>query len=333
YNNDGWKDIFITSLSGTRYLLRNNGLRDEIPAFEDVTHAAGLDDVTARTFPTWFWDYDNDGWMDILAGDFTFDRPISSYFAEESLGSFNGTSGALILYRNNADGTFSNVSKEAGLDIPSFAMSGNFGDIDNDGYLDVYLGTGNPELESIVPNKMFKNIAGRKFSDVTVGARVGHLQKGHAIAFGDIDNDGDQDIYTDLGGAYKGDSFHNAFYLNPGQEKNNHWITLDMVAKDNRSVIGSSISVTFKDNGHQRTVFVDVNSGGSFGASPLRKAIGLGRAEVIDSLAVRWHPGGETQIFKNVAVDRIVRVRQGVRELEEVEVKKLYFERMHHGHH
>jgi hypothetical protein len=333
YDNNGWKDIFITSLSGQRYLLKHNGLKDHIPSFEDVTHAAGLDDLPGRTFPTWFWDYNNDGWMDILAGDFTFDKPISSYYAEQITGSFNGTAGAMKLYRNNGNGTFTNVSNEAELNTPAFAMSGNFGDIDNDGFLDFYLGTGNPELESIVPNKMFKNIGGQRFSDVTTPARVGHLQKGHAIAFGDMDNDGDQDIYTDLGGAYKGDSFHSAFYLNPGQGKANHWISLDLIAKKNRSIIGTSIRITITEGNQQRMIHADVNSGGSFGASPLRKELGLGTASVIDDLTIRWHPAGDTQTFKNVAVDRVVRIREGAADLETVGLRVLNFQPTAEHHH
>ncbi len=219
YDKDGLKDLFITSLSGERFLFRNEGINDGLPTFKDVTDSAGLADKSARTFPTWFWDYDNDGWLDILAGDFTFERPIASYSAEESLGLFQGTSGTILLYRNNHDGTFENVSAKVQTNKTAFAMSGNFGDIDNNGFLDFYLGTGNPELESIVPNKMFMNISGKRFVDVTAEARVGHLQKGHAIAFADLDNDGDQDVYIEMGGAYKGDSFHNSFYLNPGQNK------------------------------------------------------------------------------------------------------------------
>jgi hypothetical protein len=334
YNNDGWKDIFITSLSGKRYLLKNKGVSSKTPIFQDVTDTAGLNDVPGRTFPTWFWDYNNDGWMDILAGDFTFDKPISSYAAEEALGKFNGASGAPILYRNNHDGTFSNVSKEAGTNRTAFAMSGNFGDIDNDGYLDFYLGTGNPELESIVPNKMFRNIGGEKFADVTTSARVGHLQKGHAIAFADLDNDGDQDIYIELGGAYKGDSFHNSLYLNPGQNDRNHWITIDLLAKENRSIIGTSVRITFKENGKQRSVYVDINSGGSFGASPLRKEIGLGEATMIDEISIRWHPYQQTQVFRQIKPDQVLRIRQDVDTLETISLQTLDFGKstthMHH---
>jgi hypothetical protein len=331
YNQDGWKDIFITSLSGRRYLLKNMGVANSTPNFSDVTRDAGLDDIECRTFPTWFWDYNNDGWLDILAGNFNFDKPIATYFAEKSAGTFDGRSGAPMLYKNNKDGTFSNVSKEVGLDQPAFAMSGNFGDIDNDGFLDIYLGTGNPELESIVPNKMYRNLDGKGFVDVTTPARVGHLQKGHAIAFADVDNDGDQDIYCDLGGAYKGDSFHNSFYLNPGYK--NHWVILDLVPSENRSVIGTTLRLTFTDNGQTRIVYREVNSGGSFGASPLRREIGLGAGAIIDELTIRWHPDGEMQTFKNIAADRILKIRQGDDIVEPVPLKVLGFEKTGMSHH
>lgn len=325
YNNDGWKDIFISSLSGRRYLLKNKGLTNNQPTFEDVTKESMLDDRTSRTFPTWFWDYNNDGGLDLLAGDFTFDKPISSYSAAEAMNIFSGTSGTILLYHNNKDGTFSNVSETAGTRKPAFAMSGNFGDIDNDGYLDFYLGTGNPELESIVPNKMFKNVMGKKFVDVTTPARVGHLQKGHAIAFADLDNDGDQDIYIEMGGAYKGDAFHNSLYMNPGQDKQNNWISLDLTRKDNLNVIGTTIKITCKENGQVRTIYREVNSGGSFGASPLRKEIGIGRANIIDEIAISWHPSGVTQYLKNVRPNQVLKIKEGVEIPEMVALNVLHF--------
>jgi hypothetical protein len=335
YNNDGWKDLFITNLAGEQYLLKNIGIKDGVPEFENVTKAAKLSNgVDGRTFPSWFWDYDNDGFLDILVGDFTFDRPISSYAAEEALEKFDGQSGIIHLYRNNGNETFTNVSEDVGTNKTAFAMSGNFGDIDNDGFLDFYLGTGNPELESIVPNKMFKNVDGKRFVDVTAQARVGHLQKGHGIAFADLDHDGDQDIYIEMGGAYKGDSFHNAFYLNPGQNPENNWITLDLVAEDNKNIIGTTIRISFQENGTRRDVFRDVNSGGSFGASPLRKEIGIGKAKVIDEIEIRWHPGKESQVFRNVQPNQFLRIRQGKDQLEKIPVKTLEFSSMaHHEHH
>jgi hypothetical protein len=334
YNNDGWKDIFVTSLSGRRFLLKNNGASGKIPVFEDVTrqaHVAG--EGVSRTFATWFWDYNNDGWLDIFAGDFTFDMPISAYLAAEALKISTGTAGACLLYRNNQDGTFTNVSQEVGLVQKAFTMGANFGDVDNDGYLDMYLGTGNPELESIVPNKLFKNIGGKRFVDVTAPARVGHLQKGHAISFADVDNDGDQDIYIELGGAYKGDAFHNAFYTNPNQDDRNNWIVLDLVGKKtNRSAIGSRIKVTFTEDGKKRSVYRDVNSGGSFGASPLRKEIGIGRASLIDEIEIQWHPGSK-QFFHDIRPNQFLRVVEDSDTIENIPTRTFKFKVDHlHRH-
>lgn len=334
YNNDGWQDIFATSLSGRVFLLRNKGTGDMVPAFEDVTEEAGITLEKARTFPTWFWDYNNDGWLDLFLGDFTNDLPIAAYSAAEALDIPLGTPGAPILFRNNRDGTFSNVSEDVGLTGKAFAMGANFGDIDNDGYLDFYLGTGNPELESVVPNKLFHNRQGEKFSDVTTAARVGHLQKGHAISFADLDNDGDQDIYIEMGGAYKGDAFHSAFYVNPGQDTRNNWISLELVGtKANRNGVGARIKITVREDDEVRHIYRDVNSGGSFGASPLRKEIGIGKASLIDEIEVQWHPGGK-QVFRQVMPNRFLRIRENDDTVEEIELKKLHFKKdINPGHH
>ncbi|HEY3406052.1 MAG TPA: CRTAC1 family protein [Ohtaekwangia sp.] len=330
YNNDGWKDIFVTSISGERFLLKNKGTAEAIPIFEDATKQAHVAvEGISRTFPTWFWDYNNDGWLDIFVGDYTFEKAISTYSAAEALNIPTGTAGAGILYRNNQDGTFTNVSQEVGLVKKAFTMGANFGDIDNDGYLDMYLGTGNPELESIVPNKLFKNIAGKRFADVTAPARVGHLQKGHAISFADVDNDGDQDIYIELGGAFKGDAFHNSFYVNPNQDERNKWIVIDLVGrKTNRSAIGSRIKVTFTEDGRKRSVYREVNSGGSFGASPLRKEIGIGHTEIIDEIEIQWHPG-TTQVFKNIRPNQFLRIEEGSDVIELIPARVFRFNAGH----
>src|SRR5690606_18429833 len=129
------------------------------------------------------------------------------------------------IYHNNGDGTFSEVSKKMGLSEPMLAMGSNFGDLDNDGFPDFYIGTGAPSFTSIVPNKMYRNNQGKSFQDVTTSGRFGHIQKGHAVSFGDFDNDGDQDIFHVLGGAFEGDVYGDAFFENPVGNKKN-WVTL-----------------------------------------------------------------------------------------------------------
>ncbi len=321
YDHDGWKDIFISTLSGERRLLKNNGQTRGDISFSDVTTQAGLHREKGNTFPAWFWDYDNDGWLDIFACDYSFKKSLDYYAAAEKLDIPAGSTEKMLLYRNNQNGTFTNVANEVGLNKTAFAMGSNFGDIDNDGFLDIYLGTGNPDYKSLVPNKMFKNLNGKKFADVTASARVGHLQKGHGVSFADMDNDGDQDIYIEMGGAYFGDAYQNSFFLNPGQN-NNNWICLKLEGtKSNRDAIGTQVKLTFRENGIVRNIYRDINSGGSFGSSPLRREIGIGQATVVDQIEIRWHGSNTVQVFKNIKPNQFYKIIEGSNRIERVPLK------------
>ena len=328
YNNDGLMDIFISTSSGKRILMKNVGIQNGVPRFEDVSHAAGIDNVFVNSFPTWFFDYDNDGWPDIFVCGYqpAQAKTMAYTVAADALNRPQPSASKTYLYHNNHDGTFTNVAAQAGLDHSIFAMGSNFGDIDNDGYLDMYLGTGNPEFGSLAPNKLFRNIDGKRFDDATVSSRLGNLQKGHAVAFSDIDNDGDQDIFLVSGGAYNGDAYYNSLYLNPGQN-NNHWIYIDVAGKkSNRSAIGSRIKISFTENGVHRTIYRDVNSGGSFGSSPLRREIGIGQSDTIDELTITWAGNNTTQTFKNISSNQCIKIAEGKDAIEHVVLKKLDIE-------
>ncbi len=326
YNRDGAPDLFISMLQGGKILLKNTGVKSRIPKFEDVTQQAGLNRDTTHSFPTWFWDYNNDGWPDIFVCGFDFSGSLDNVLAAEALHLPRSSRSMMYLYKNNGDGSFTNVSKETGLDKPVFAMGSNFGDFDNDGWPDMYLGTGNPDLRSLIPNKLFKNVDGKYFSDVTTAARMGNLQKGHGVAFADLDNDGDQDIFIETGGAYSGDAYFNSLYLNPGQNQNNWLCLLLEGVQTNRSAIGVHIAATFLENGIKRTVYKDVNSGGSFGASPLRKEIGIGTATLVQELTISWPSTGKQQVFKNVLPNQFYRIREGMDNLEKRNIRKLVFD-------
>lgn len=324
YNNDGYSDIFLSGMNKRKTLLKNTGIKNGIPQFKDVTEEAGLTGINVMTFPTWFWDYDNDGWQDIFVCGYQFNGSIAGETAKEALGLENGNS-KMYLYRNNHDGTFTDVSEAAGLSKTVYAMGANFGDIDNDGYLDMYLGTGNPDYKSLTPNRLFRNMGNGTFADVTVSSRVGNLQKGHAVAFNDLDNDGDADIFIEVGGAYIGDAFNNSLYLNPGQN-NNRWIKLKLEGTDsNRSAIGAKIKVSFKENGRARSVYRIVNSGGSFGASSLRMEIGVGQATIIDEIEITWPKSKAKKTFKNVKPNQFIKVIEGEKDYSTIEVKKIVF--------
>ncbi|MGN6181074.1 MAG: CRTAC1 family protein, partial [Mucilaginibacter sp.] len=310
YNNDGWPDIFVSTMSGRKYLLKNKCKSGKNVCFEDVTYKAGID-IQQNTFTTWFFDYNNDGWPDILVSSYNFSTTLGYYAALEALGTPVPDNGNIFLFKNNHDGTFTNVTHKVGLDKVVFSMGGNFGDIDNDGFPDLYFGTGNPDFGSLIPNKLFRNIGGKKFADVTRSSRTGNLQKGHGVSFADFRNNGLQDIFIEMGGAYSGDAYKSALYLNPGQN-NNNWIGLKLVGtKANRSAIGSRIKVTFTEKGVKRSVFKDVNSGGSFGSSPLRQEIGIGQADVIDDIEILWAGSGSVQHLYKVKPDQLLQVTEG----------------------
>jgi hypothetical protein len=301
YDNDGDPDLYISNI-GVNRLYRNNG----DGTFVDVAPDLGLTGPEGRSFPSWFFDYDNDGNLDIFvaAYDATLEDVAASLFGRPT-----GV-GHPRLYRNLGDGRFREVSQEVGLDASCLPMGSNFGDLDNDGYLDLYLGVGIPSYESIAPNLMYRNDRGRRFQDVSYSGGFSHLWKGHGVAFGDLDNDGDQDIFEQMGGAYPGDAFPSVLYENPGH--GNHWITLRLEGrKTNRSAIGVRIEVTVTEPEGTRSVHTSVGTGGSFGGSSLQQEIGLGRATSIDRLEVTWPTSGTKQVFHDVQLDRSYAIVEG----------------------
>ncbi len=211
YDNDGDPDLYVSNIGPNR-LYRNNG----DGTFTDVAESAGVLAPPGPSFATWFFDFDNDGDLDLFVNDYeaTPAAVFASYFdGRRSL----LASGNPVLYRNEGGGRFVDVSAAMGLWRPALPMGSNYGDLDNDGWPDVYLGTGNPDFDSLMPNQMYRNVEGRRFDDVTFAGGFGHLQKGHGVAFGDIDNDGDQDLFEEMGGAYPYDTYTNALYENPGR--------------------------------------------------------------------------------------------------------------------
>jgi ASPIC and UnbV/FG-GAP-like repeat len=225
------------------------------------------------------------------------------------------------LYRNLGGKGFQDVTKEMGLDLVFSAMGSNFADFDNDGYLDFYLGTGDPQLSTLVPNRMFKNVGGKRFAEVTGSSGTGHLQKRHGVACGDWDRDGNVDLFIEMGGAVNGDKYHNVLFQNPGH--GNAWLTVKLVGKQtNRSAIGARIKVVTAGE-QPLTVHRHVSSGSSFGANPLEQTIGLGRADRVALLEVRWPTSGTTQVFRDVAVNQCLEVTEFAQDYRKLNSKPI----------
>jgi ASPIC and UnbV/FG-GAP-like repeat len=299
YDNDDCPDLFVNNLLGDARLYHNN--RDG--TFTDVTKPMGIDGPT-KGFPCWAWDYDNDGWLDIFAT--CFDYTIEDV-TMGLLGKPHGRSSNR-LFRNVNGKRFENKTKESGLDMVFATMGSNFGDFDNDGFLDFYLGTGDPDLSTLVPNRMFKNVAGRRFAEITGSSGTGNLQKGHGVSCADWDNDGDVDIFIEMGGAVPGDRYHNILFQNPGQ--GNNWLTVKLVGKKtNRAAIGARVKVVTAGD-HPLTIHRHVSSGSSWGANPLQQHIGLAKADRVAVLEIRWPTSGTTQVFREIPVNQAIEVTE-----------------------
>jgi tetratricopeptide (TPR) repeat protein len=301
YDNDGWPDLYVSNLTGPNFLYHNN----HDGTFTEVGKAAGVGG-TQTGFATWFFDYDNDGWPDLF---------VTSYFmsVDETVRTYLGlphNATTLKLYRNLGNGSFEDVTRQVGLDKVFMPMGANFGDIDNDGFPDIYLGTGNPSYGSTVGSALLHNNGGKSFVDVTASSGTGELHKGHGVAFADLDNDGDEEIVFVVGGATPGDAHALRLFHNPGH--GNDWITLKLVGvKTNRAAVGARIKVTVENAGHAtRAVYRTVGSGGSFGASPLAQHIGLGKAARIADVEIWWPTSNTRQHFAHPGKNQWLEIKE-----------------------
>jgi hypothetical protein len=321
YNADRYPDLYVSNLPGENRLYRNNGDK----TFTDVAAEMGVTGPI-HSFPGWFWDYNNDGVLDLYVASFA---PDAALVCADYLGR-PPTAEADCFYRGVAGGRFVDEAAKMKFTRVTTPMGSNFGDIDNDGYLDFYLGTGYVDYDGLIPNLLFRNRRGERFEDITFAARVGHLQKGHGVAFADLDNDGDQDIFAEMGGWFTGDSAVNCVFENPASdnpEGAGNFVSVKLVGeKSNRSAIGARIKTTMRDlDGVERSVYRWVNSGGTFGANPLRQHIGLGGAQRIESLEIFWPTTGETQTFQNIPAGSWLEIREGQVEFRSLALEPMKF--------
>lgn len=300
FDRDGWPDLLVSNRGGPPGLFRNN----HDSTFTDVAPRMRIS-KPVNGFSCWFWDHDNDGWLDIYVSEF---GGAGSDAARAMMGQTHALETGR-LYRNLEGKAFEDVTAAAGLDRVIIPMGSNFVDVDNDGFLDCYFGTGDTLYSMLLPNRLFKNVDGRRFVDITYSSGTGHLQKGHQIACGDFDRDGDLDIYAQLGGAVPGDRFANALFLNPGHLNNS--ITVKLVGtRINRLAIGARIKIVLAGD-PQRVISRHVTSGSSFGANALEQTIGLGRATRIARLEINWPASGTIQTLRDLPVNTSIEVTEG----------------------
>jgi tetratricopeptide (TPR) repeat protein len=303
YDGDGRLDLFVSNMGQPCRLYHNRG----DGTFRDVAQELGVTG-TYFSFACWFWDYDNDGLLDLYINDY---RARVAEVLCSAMGLKIQGSSRPRLYRNLGAAGFSDVTKEVGLDRAMAPMGSNFGDIDNDGYLDIHLGTGDMSYEGLDVNLMFRNVLGAHFEDVTTNSGTGHLQKGHGVSFADWDCDGDLDLFVELGGATPGDQSYNALFQNPGQ--GHHWLKIKLIGtKTNRAALGAAIRVDLKGaDGATRSIYRTVGNNSSFGGNSLVETIGLRDETRVTELTVSWPTSHTTQTFRDLAANQAIEITEG----------------------
>ena len=299
YDKDGHIDLHVINYGQSNVLYRNNG----DGTFTDVTPTTGMNLPVTDAFVTFFLDVDNDADLDIFISN---SGSFQAFIAGQITGTAPHDGDRQVLYRNNGDGTFTDVTRESGLYHAFGAMGANFGDINSDGYLDIYLATGAPQMGRLERDALFRNNGDGTFTDATVALGLGNIGKGHGVTFGDVDTDGDVDIYVPVGGAFIGDQWHNLFYRNSGT--GNNWLTLKLIGiESNRDGIGAKVTLHIGDD----VIYREVSGGCGFGSTnSLSLEIGLGTHTKVDALEISW-PSGQIDTHRNLSVNQRLVVTEG----------------------
>jgi hypothetical protein len=299
-DNDGWPDIYVANDSTASALYKNqkNG------KFVDVAVEAGCalspDGKPQAGMGVSASDYDMDGFLDIVKTNFAGDTPS--------------------LYHNRGDGTFDDMTFQGGLGLTTKYLGWGCGffDMDNDGWPDILLCNGHvyPEVEQLKTEAgyaqrkvLYKNLRSGRFADVSMGGGPGITEPvaARGCAFGDFDNDGDLDVVVNTINGYPQ-------LLRCDSTTRNNWIKVRTIGtKSNRSGIGARIKCVTRMAGESKPheQIDEVRSGGGyFSQSDLRVHFGLGSADKVELLEIRW-PSGQLDSLKNVAANRVVHVKEG----------------------
>ncbi len=300
---DGDPDLYVSNWLAPNRLYMN-GCTSNLIAFSEEAEARGVLGPDSSG-PIAMFDSDDDGDLDLFVSYNHHEEPIhhvAQYYIE---GTIEGDTQRLFV--NDGRGHFTDETDARGLRRVAYATGLNVGDLDDDGYPDLYIATGAHDLAALFPNVLL--LGGEKFRDATFAAGMGHLQKGNGIAMGDLDGDLDLDVLLQVGGFYQDDAFGDVLFENPGNK--NHKLEIELVGhRDNRFGVGARIRAHLKTPHGDRDVYTFVSPGGSLGCNPLTAHLGLSDATSIEYVEVLWPAARTTQRIANPPLDEKIRIEQ-----------------------
>ena len=306
YDDDGRLDLYVANENAGGRLYHNEGggrFRDVAPSLDMTGPQSG--------HCCWFWDLDNDGWLDLFVAENQTGFAQTVAFV---LGLPAETVSHPCVYRNLGTGGFQEISREARLARPIPVLSANFGDFDNDGFLDLYAANGWQGCSGLFPSTLLRNIGGGRFEDATVSSHTGHLEQGQGISCADFDDDGDLDLFVQAGGLVPGDRSRNLLYRSAGHGR--HWLKVRLVGtRTNRAGLGARIRVVVESNdGRRRSIVRTIGNNSSSGGNSLVQLIGLSDCSRVAELEVRWPTSRTTQTFRDLRSAQAIEVTEGAAE-------------------
>lgn len=279
YNNDGWQDIYVANDKSfnENFLYRNNGDN----TFTNVAESAGVN-IAIDAMTTTIGDYNNDGWFDI----YVTNTPI----------------GGNVFFKNNGDGTFSNVTTVTGTVLNSFSWGSVFLDADNDMDLDMYVSCSmDGSVPSLASAKFYTNNGDETFSTPLAGFS-GDTRISHSNAIGDADNDGYPEIIV------SNSNNENVFLWKNETIQNNNWLKVNLEGvSSNRDGIGSTIEISTNGNKQYRYTLCGE---GYISQNSNREFFGVSSNAIIDYVKVTWL-SGIVDYLENVPVNQTLNILEG----------------------
>jgi hypothetical protein len=301
YDGDGRQDLLAASFDKGPFLYRNLG----DGRFEDVSIKAGIRTQTQAYTPE-FFDFDNDGNLDLFVSTYPTTADKVEDMIEAHIRGVAPAPQRQLLFRNNGDGTFRNISDEAGITGWYGGMSSQVGDLDNDGFDEIMIGTGNPALDWTEPKPLFHNNGKGQFADIAQSAGLIHFGMLHGTALGDFDDSGNLSLFGSFGGFYWGTRESTKLYKNMGSGNASLEIRL-IGTRSNRDAIGTKVSAV----AGKRRIHKWVNGGNGFGVANSKIVhLGLGNEPKVDMLEISW-PSGLCQSFRHVLAGQRIEIVEG----------------------